>query len=149
MADNLTTAQRSYCMSRVRSYGNKSTEVVVARLLREHGIKGWRRHLPIPGKPDFAFPKCKLAIFVDGCFWHGHTCRNLTPTTNAAMWRRKIACNRRRRTEVKRALRQRHWRTLSVWECQLRKSPEKTAALIARSITRTHQERDHAGQRVQ
>jgi DNA mismatch endonuclease, patch repair protein len=70
-SDVFTKAKRSEVMSRIRGKGNKDTEVALAKLFRANGITGWRRHYAIAGKPDFAFPKCKLAVFVDGCFWHG------------------------------------------------------------------------------
>jgi len=69
--------KRSEVMSRIRGRGNKETELALAKLLRRHAIKGWRRHQPIFGKPDFIFSKARLAVFVDGCFWHG--CPNTPP----------------------------------------------------------------------
>jgi DNA mismatch endonuclease Vsr len=62
---------RSELMARVRSRGNKTTENRVASFLRKEGIIGWRRHLPLPGNPDFAWHAAKVALFLDGCFWHG------------------------------------------------------------------------------
>ena len=73
---------RSELMSRVRSTKNQTTEVKLASLLRVAGLTGWRRHQPLPGRPDFVWPKVKVAVFVDGCFWHGHDCRSLVPKTN-------------------------------------------------------------------
>jgi len=69
--DTLTPTARSSVMSRVRGRGNKVTELKLLALLRQNKITGWRRHLRLPGKPDFAFPKKKVSVFVDGCFWHG------------------------------------------------------------------------------
>ena len=71
MADVFSKRKRSQVMAAIRSKGNKDTELKLAAILRAHGIKGWRRHRPLPGKPDFIFPKHRLAVFVDGCFWHG------------------------------------------------------------------------------
>ena len=65
--DVFSKKKRSDVMSRIRGKGNKDTEVALAKLLRANGIKGWRRHYHLEGKPDFAFPKNKLAVFVDGC----------------------------------------------------------------------------------
>ncbi len=79
MADVFSKSKRSKVMAAIRSKGNKDTELRLAFILRAYGIKGWRRHYPLPGKPDFVFPKQRLAVFVDGCFWHscpkhGRTC---------------------------------------------------------------------------
>ena len=113
-ADEQTTTfgalTRSQLMKRVRNTGNKTTEMTLARLLRKSQLKGWLRHLPLPGKPDFAWPKKKVAVFVDGCFWHGHDCgKNVTPKTNANKWREKIEGNQRRDRRVARQLRAQGW----------------------------------------
>ena len=63
-------------MRNVKSKRNQSTEMRLIAFFKANGIKGWRRNYPITGKPDFVFPKLKTAIFADGCFWHGHDCRN-------------------------------------------------------------------------
>ena len=70
MPDVFTKAKRSEVMSRIRGTGNKDTELALIILFRLHRIKGWRRHQPVFGKPDFVFPAVKVAVFVDGCFWH-------------------------------------------------------------------------------
>jgi len=68
MADVFSKRKRSQVMAAIRSKGNKDTELKLASILRAHGIKGWRRHQPLVGKPDFIFLKQRLAVFVDGCF---------------------------------------------------------------------------------
>src|ERR1700738_175696 len=68
--DIYSEAKRSEIMSRVRGRANRATEGAFAKVLREYRITGWRRHLPLPGRPDFAFPAQRIAVFVDGCFWH-------------------------------------------------------------------------------
>jgi DNA mismatch endonuclease (patch repair protein) len=73
-------------MARVRSRGNKATELKLVSFLRSEGMVGWRRHLPLPGKPDFAFPKQKVAVFVDGCFWHGCPKCYTRPKSNLKFW---------------------------------------------------------------
>lgn len=111
-------------MSRIRGRGNVATELVMSRLLRDEGITGWRRHYEVVGTPDFAFPKQKLALMVDGCFWHGcPRCKRLSKS-NRAYWLNKVADNRRRDLKVNRELRAKRWRVLRVWQCQL-KTPEK------------------------
>ena len=126
---------RSQLMKRVRSSGNETTEVRMARLLRRARLQGWRRRLPLPGKPDFAWPNERVALFVDGCFWHGHNCgRNLSPRTNADAWREKIDNNRRRDRRVSRQLRTKGWSVIRIWECQLRKAPVACLQRIRRTL---------------
>ena len=93
MADILTKKKRSAVMAKIRGRGNKATEVVFANLLRAHRLTGWRRHAPLPGKPDFAFRQHRVAIFVDGCFWHGCPRHCRFPASNRAYWLKKIAGN--------------------------------------------------------
>ncbi|MGD1088257.1 MAG: hypothetical protein ABR955_05975 [Verrucomicrobiota bacterium] len=71
MADTISKQKRSELMARVRAHGNKSTEILFAKLMRTCGCKGWRRRFPLFGNPDFVFQKKRLAVFIDGCFWHG------------------------------------------------------------------------------
>lgn len=111
-------------MARVRGYGNKSTEEKLARLFRQAGIKGWRRHLRLPGTPDFVFPKKRLIIFVDGCFWHRCPKHATFPTTRRVFWLKKFAENLARDRRVNRELRKLGWRVIRVWECALRRDPE-------------------------
>lgn len=118
--------RRGELMSRVRSTGNQTTEKKLALLLRKAGLTGWRRHQPLPGNPDFVWLKFKIALFVDGCFWHGHNCgRNVTPKTNAKAWRDKIERNQARDQRVVRSLRQLGWKVIRIWECRLAKEPDR------------------------
>ncbi|MCY4613569.1 MAG: DNA mismatch endonuclease Vsr [Nitrospira sp.] len=114
---------RGDLMSRVLSTGNQTTEMQLAYLLRKEGLTGWRRHQPLPGRPDFVWPKMKVAVFVDGCFWHGHDCRNLTPKTNFKAWRDKIEKTKARDRRANRSLRQQGWKVIRIWECRLTKAP--------------------------
>src|SRR5262245_8523899 len=101
---------RNALMARIRSHGNRTTERRFAELLRQSGITGWRRQQPILGHPDFTWPAAKIVVFVDGCFWHGHTCgKNIAPRTNARAWKQKIERNKRRDLTVARTLRSRSW----------------------------------------
>src|SRR4051812_17059299 len=95
MADTLSPEARSERMSRIRSRGNQKTELRLLLILRGAKIHGWRRHASLYGSPDFLFRREKLAVFVDGCFWHGCACKK-TPKTNTKFWRDKISQNRRR-----------------------------------------------------
>lgn len=116
MPDTLTAAQRSERMSRIRSRGNQSTELRLISIFRENHIVGWRRHPRMTGHPDFLFRTLRIAVFVDGCFWHGCTRHGAHPRTNARFWREKIARNQARDRQVNRALRLSGWRVLRIWE---------------------------------
>jgi DNA mismatch endonuclease (patch repair protein) len=123
MADVFTKAKRSEVMSRIRGRGNKDTELALMNLLRRHHITGWRRNQTVFGKPDFIFPKARLALFVDGCFWHGCPKHCNTPSGNRAFWVKKFAVNKSRDRLVTRTLRQQGWRVLRIWECALARKP--------------------------
>jgi DNA mismatch endonuclease (patch repair protein) len=124
MTDVFTKQKRSAVMSLIRSRGNRDTELRLITVMRAHRITGWRRNWPVFGKPDFVFPKLKLAVFVDGCFWHGCPLHATSPKTNAAFWRKKIAANRTRDRLVTRTLRTRGWRVLRLWEHELKRNNE-------------------------
>lgn len=127
--------RRGLLMSRVRSTGNQTTEKRLVSLLRKAGLAGWRRHRPLPGKPDFVWQAVKVAVFVDGCFWHGHNCgRNVTPKTNSQAWRDKIEGNQARDRKVSRLLRGDGWTVIRVWECQLAKAPRRCIGRITRVL---------------
>jgi DNA mismatch endonuclease (patch repair protein) len=108
-------------MARIRSRGNKDTELALMRLLRRHGVSGWRRNHPVFGRPDFVFPKTRVAVFVDGCFWHGCPKHSTVPATNRPFWKRKLTANKLRDRLVNRTLRRNGWRVVRIWEHDLRK----------------------------
>jgi DNA mismatch endonuclease, patch repair protein len=120
--DPLRPLERSALMAKVRSTGNRSTEIAVEQALRTRRISGWRKQSKeIDGTPDFFFPGAKLAIFVHGCFWHGcEKCARNTPRNRRAFWTEKIQQNRRRDARVLRQLRQTGFRTMTIWEHSLR-----------------------------
>jgi DNA mismatch endonuclease (patch repair protein) len=118
--DTFSKAERSRIMSRVKSSGNKSTEAAFITLMTERGITGWRRHLPIFGKPDFVFRKTRIAVFIDGCFWHGCPKHCRMPATNRDYWERKIGRNLERDKKVKRELRKAGWTVVRIWEHELK-----------------------------
>ncbi len=103
-------------MAAIHGTGNKTTEQRFAKILRMHGIVGWRRHLSLPGKPDFAFPKLKVAIFVDGCFWHFCSRCTKIPKQNTKYWIEKRRRNKSRDRKVSQRLRMKGWRVLRFWE---------------------------------
>jgi DNA mismatch endonuclease, patch repair protein len=120
MADVFTKTKRSEVMSRIRGSGNKDTELALIRLFRANGITGWRRHRQVFGKPDFVFPRLRVAVFVDGCFWHSCPQHATKPKNNAVFWEKKFAANKSRDQLVCRTLRKAAWRVLRIWEHELR-----------------------------
>lgn len=126
---------RSQLMARVRSTGNVTTEERLAHILRIAGLHGWRRHQELAGRPDFAWRAPKVAVFVDGCFWHGHDCgRNVTPRTNAGLWREKIRNNQRRDARVTRVLRRHGWTVYRITECELARRPGRCVEKIREMV---------------
>lgn len=135
MADVFTPAKRSDIMRRVKSNGNKSTEEKLIRFFKENNISGWRRHYRVIGHPDFVFMKHRIAVFVDGCFWHGHNCRNTTPTDNAEYWEKKRKRNIEHDHAITALFESRGWIVIRIWECELNKKnrpilEEKLAQLL-------------------
>jgi DNA mismatch endonuclease, patch repair protein len=123
--DIFTKKKRSDVMSRIRGRGNKDTELALAKLFRRHKITGWRRNQKILGKPDFIFPKLKLALFVDGCFWHGCPKHGTQPRGNRVFWKNKFARNMARDVLVTRTLRRSGWRVLRIWEHDLHRATKR------------------------
>lgn len=121
MADVFDKQQRSQIMRKVKSCGNKSTEIKLISVFRENNISGWRRNYAVKGHPDFVFLKMKIAVFVDGCFWHGHNCRNTTPSDNKDYWDKKRERNIRHDREVTAIFEARGWTVIRIWECELKK----------------------------
>lgn len=80
--DTISHSERSRIMALVKSTGNRSTEASLIAVLRANRISGWRRNYPLYGKPDLVFPSQRIAIFVDGCFWHGHSTKCRMPEDN-------------------------------------------------------------------
>ena len=139
MPDVFTKAKRSAVMSLIRGSGNKDTELRMITLFRAHGITGWRRNARVVGKPDFVFRRERVAVFVDGCFWHRHPgCKYAyTPKSRLEFWLPKFERNVARDREVTRALRKTGWRVVRVWECDLsRKHWRRVARRIARALGR-------------
>lgn len=123
-------------MRAVRSRGNKATELVLVRLLRQNRILGWRRKVVLAGSPDFVFHETKLALFVDGCFWHGCPQHCRMPASNQQYWRSKIAGNMSRDKRVTAKLRKQGWRVLRIWEHELaRKNAVRMLQRIKRILT--------------
>jgi DNA mismatch endonuclease (patch repair protein) len=169
VSDVFTKAKRSEVMSRIRGRGNQDTELALVKLLRRHGIAGWRRQKTLGirssqrqlahassrllktrarslvrtdsrrllrVKVDFVFRQVRLALFVDGCFWHGCPKHATKPKNNRAFWKEKLAGNRARDQRVKRRLRAQGWRVLRIWECALAKRPKVCLRRIQMALNR-------------
>ncbi len=122
--DNLDLLRRSENMRRIRSKDTKP-ELFVRKLMRSLGFSGYRIHRKdIPGKPDIAWIGRKLAIFVHGCFWHGHNCHEglRKPKSKVDYWLTKIHGNRQRDHTQQTKLESLGWRVLIIWECELKDS---------------------------
>jgi len=123
---------RSYVMSRIRGTNTKP-ELALRRALFNAGARGFRIHPALPGRPDIAFLGEHIAIFVDGCFWHGCAkCKIPTPQSNQRYWMAKLARNRARDVRLTRKLRRSGWSVLHFWEHQVLRTPEACVARVLR-----------------
>lgn len=132
--DRHTTEQRSNNMSRIRKFGNGSTELRTASLFRAHRIKGWRRHLQLPGRPDFTFRRERVVIFLDGCFWHCCPQCNWQPASNTDYWGPKLEKNVAKDREADSQLVRRGWVVIRIWEHEVKASPESCIARIRSAL---------------
>ena len=121
MADVFDKKKRSSIMSKVRSKNNKSTELKLIQIFKDNNIVGWKRNYPVKGHPDFVFLEKRIAVFVDGCFWHGHDCRNTRPSDNSEYWNKKRERNIQHDEEITDLFRNRGWVAVRIWECELKK----------------------------
>ena len=119
-SDLLTPEQRRLVMSRIRGKNTKP-EMVIRHGLHGRGLRYRLHRAGLPGKPDMVFPKYRAAVFVHGCFWHGHECSLFKwPKTRAEFWTKKISRNRERDQDTLAALNAEGWLVLVVWECALK-----------------------------
>jgi len=125
MADTVSPKERSQIMAKVKGQGNKSTELKLIKLFKEYDIKEWRRKYPLIGNPDFVISKPRLAIFVDGCFWHGCKEHCRIPKSNCEYWVSKIGRNIKRDKIVNKELKEKRWVVIRIWEHELRKGNHK------------------------
>ena len=121
MSDIFCKEKRSSVMKAVKSRNTKTTELKMMEIFKELHVIGWRRTYPLIGKPDFVFPKKRIVVFVDGCFWHGHDCRNVIPSDNAEFWNGKRIYNKKHDALVVDALEKKNWTVIRIWECELKR----------------------------
>ena len=129
--DNVSPRVRSRTMAAVKSTGNRSTERVLRARLVRGGLRGWRLHAKdVAGCPDFVFDATRLAVFVDGCFWHGCPSCHRPPSSNQEYWTKKVERNTTRDRRNTRLLRKDGWRVLRVWEHELKIDAAKVVRRI-------------------
>ena len=136
MADVHSSETRSYNMSRIRNKDTKPEELV-RKYLFSKGFRYRKNDARLPGKPDIVLPKYKTVVFVNGCFWHGHTgCRYFVwPKNNSEFWREKIIGNIARDQKNYELLRALGWHVFVIWECELKRSVmEKTLDSLINNI---------------
>lgn len=132
--DNLPKETRSRVMASIKGR-NTLPEILVRKLIWAQG-KRYRVHdRRVPGTPDISNRRCKVAVFIDGCFWHGCSTCYKEPTTNVPFWRNKLYANRQRRIKVRRQLRSNGWVVLEFWEHEILSSPSTVARKIRRYLS--------------
>ena len=136
MADFLTPDQRHFCMSRIHGQATKP-ELLVRKWLWNHGYRYRLNVKSVPGKPDIVLRRYRTAIFVNGCFWHGHEgCpKYVVPKSNTEFWVAKVRRNKERDLRNYNDLLNAGWQVIVVWECQLKKSAfEQTMRRVEHSL---------------
>lgn len=122
--DRISAERRRWNMSKIKSE-NTIPEMLVRKYLYGSGFR-FRIHYPVIGKPDIAFPKNKIAIFINGCFWHQHGCKNSTlPKTNRLFWKQKLLKNKERDSMNYKKLKISGWKYEIIWECEVEQNYSK------------------------
>ena len=135
MTDNLSPQDRKKNMSRIRSRGNRSTERRLRSSLAGAGISGFEMHSgSLVGKPDFIFPQHKVAVFVDGCFWHGCPKCYVRPKSSQNYWDEKLRRNKARDVKVNAELEKMGWKTIRIWEHVL-KNPSEARRIVCEALS--------------
>jgi DNA mismatch endonuclease (patch repair protein) len=144
MPDVFDPEQRSAVMRAVKSR-NTAPEIAVRRAAHALGLRFRLNRTDLPGKPDLVFPGMKTALFVHGCFWHGHSCPrgDRMPASNRDYWRAKIGRNVARDKASLSALKELGWTAVVIWECETR-DKAALARLVARRLCRTAPSRRRA-----
>ena len=139
--DKLTKEQRHKCMSAIKGRNTKP-ELLVRKFLFSRGFRYRLNHPRLPGHPDLVLRKYRTVIFVNGCFWHGHDCRNTRPAEIKEYWQKKCERNMKHDKDVTAMFEARGWKVLRIWECELKKRNEtilveKIQSILSRSSERT------------
>lgn len=134
MADVHTKEQRSYNMSKIKG-GDTTPEIILRKFLFSKGIRGYRVNANINGKPDLIFTKQKLAVFVDGCFWHKCPECFIKPKTNKKFWKEKLEGNVKRDKKVNYLLRKGGWKVLRLWEHEIKNNRDSCFRKISKELS--------------
>ncbi|MEM6890341.1 MAG: very short patch repair endonuclease [Pseudomonadota bacterium] len=136
MADIVDTATRSRMMAGIKGKNTKP-ELLVRKGLHALGFRFRLHSKDVPGKPDLVLRKYRAAVFVHGCFWHGHDCHLFKmPTTRTDFWGAKINRNRERDQEVRSQLIESNWRRLVIWECALKGKTRMDFDFLLQSVAK-------------
>lgn len=135
MADVHSPATRSYNMSQIKGKNTKP-EMIVRKFLFSKGFRFRLHDKKLPGRPDLVLPKYKTVIFINGCFWHGHKgCRYfVVPKTRTQWWLDKICRNQANETKNFSFLKKSGWKVIRIWECDLKKKPDKILASLLQKL---------------
>jgi len=132
MPDTYSAETRSRVMASVKGR-NTGPEMTLRRALYRAGVRGWRCHRNLPGKPDLAFGRTRLAVFVDGGFWHGHPSK-YWPGRSSPYWDAKIARNQARDRRVDVELAGLGWRSLRLWDFEIERDPDNAAERVRKAL---------------
>lgn len=132
--DRLTQKQRSENMSRIKGK-NTGLEKTFKKIVRSSGIKGFRSHANVAGKPDIYFPKAKIAVFIDGCFWHGCPRCGSLPATNRNFWKKKIERNISRDKTVRTELRKSGIKVVRFWGHEINRNPGRCSEKLSAAFS--------------
>ena len=135
VADVHDKVTRSYNMSRIRAKNTKP-EMLVRKFLHSQGFRYTLHNRKLPGKPDIVLPKYKTVIFIHGCFFHVHNCKDFKwPKSQKQFWRKKLEGNVARDLRNKKSIKKLGWRIIHLWECNLRPAKsEKTLSLLLKKF---------------
>jgi DNA mismatch endonuclease (patch repair protein) len=134
MADVHTREQRSYNMSRVKGK-NTGLELKFRKKLFIKGCRGYRLNYKLPGNPDLVFPKKKVSVFIDGCFWHKCPKCFKSPKSNKAFWKSKIEGNVERDKKANASLKKSGWKVIRIWEHDMRKDINKSCQKVIKALS--------------
>ena len=130
VTDRITSVERSRLMSRIKGRDTKP-ELVVRSALHRAGFRFSLHKKILAGRPDIVLPKWKVAIFVHGCFWHGHNCpRAKLPQTNSEFWKAKISANKLRDATNVKKLNDGGWQVFTIWTCKLNSDLSQTSEAL-------------------